>query len=283
MNSDLPISRLLRAVFVLAGLCWAAGVLAADPDISGLRKPGTYVILLDGEGKAITGAYWLSPDIKAVIHSEGAAVGFEPIFVDREIFPRYIAVMSYFLNERLGYIPDPMTLDVGKTGDIVETTVPMVRGQPGTIRQRTVHYGADGKVASTLQNVKLINHLYSIDGDRLAIPGRVAGKRVYIETLDLDLSAAGAARAESIEIGEAASSGDFQALYAVKALPLLPDVVKCIEKARATPEFQAAARKQHDTADAWMATKFAAEGFAWWDRQDVKPEDFEPDIARICG
>ena len=258
-----------------------AAPVAADADLSKIRKPGGYVIVLDKDGKAISGGYWLSPDLKVVVHSE---TSFPSVltYVDREMFPRRIAQFELFMNATVAYDPEPTTLAVGKVAQIRQTEQfagPLSKSEPKTL---PIAVATTGLVSSKIQNIDLISRRYSVDGDWFNIPGRKSGQRVYVETLDIDLSATDAANVASIETGEASSSGDFHAIYNIRGLPLLPAVVKCLEEIRTKPEFQSLVKKQHETADLWMATTYVATGKSWWDREKVSPEEFEPNVSGLC-
>lgn len=251
---------------------------AAAADLSKLRQPGIYVIVSDKDGKAISGAYWLSPELKFVVHSEDAAAPAMGVFVDREMFPRRIAQFEIFLNVRLTYDPEPGSLPVGKIAQIKQTEK-FPRSDPKT---SLLAFATTGIASSKLQDIDIVSRSYGVDGDQFSIPGRKPGERVYIETLDIDLSAADAAKVAVVETGEALSSLDFHMLYVTRALPSHPKVVKCFEEVRASPKFQTAAKKLRETMDQWMATTFMKDGKTWWDRETVSPEDFGPDVASLC-
>ncbi|CAN7304395.1 hypothetical protein [Neorhizobium sp. LjRoot104] len=268
------LSRMMWPVFPAALLAMPAGAA----DLSKLRQPGAYVILSDSQGKAISGAYWLSPELKFVVHSEDAATPAMGVFVDREMFPRRIAQFEIFLNVRLTYDPEPGSLPVGKVGQIRQTEK-LPNSDPKT---SLLAFATTGIVSSKLQDIDIVSRSYGVDGDQFGVPGRKTGERVHIEPLDIDLSAADAARVAAVETGEALSSLDFHMLYVTRALPSALKVVKCFEEVRASAQFQTAAKKLRETMDQWMATTFMIGGKTWWDRDKVSPEDFGPDVASLC-
>lgn len=268
------LSRMIWPVLPAALLAMPAGAA----DLSKLRQPGAYVILSDSQGKAISGAYWLSPELKFVVHSEDAATPAMGIFVDREMFPRRIAQLEIFLNVRLTYDPEPGSLPVGKVAQIRQTE----KFPSSDPKASLLAFATTGVVSSKLQDIDIVSRSYGVDGDQFSIPGRKTGERVHIEPLDIDLSAADAARVAAVETGEALSSLDFHMLYVTRALQSAPKVVKCFEEVRATPKFQTAAKKLRETMDQWMATTFMIGGKTWWDRDKVSPEDFGPDVASLC-
>ncbi|MBW6420036.1 hypothetical protein KX729_01105 [Rhizobium sp. XQZ8] len=247
---------------------------AADADLSKIRKAGSYVILSDKGGKAITGGYWLSPDLKIVIHSEDDASPALVTYVDRELFPRRMAQFDMFINVQFAYEPDPVSLPVGKVAQIRQTSRFSSSQETKPFAFTTISV-----VQSKLQDIDIVSRHYGVDGDWFGIPDRDAGQRVYIETLDADLSAADAAEVAAIETGEARSTADFQALYFTRAVPHLPMVVKCFEEMRAKPDFQAAAKKQRETGDQWMATIYATGGKTWTERDGFTRADFGPDLS----
>lgn len=258
----------------------AAQPAAADADLSKLRKPGGYVIVSDKDGKAISGAYWLLPNLKIVIHSEGDTSLAQVTYVDREFFPRLMVQPDIYMNIRTTYDPEPSAQPVGKVVQIKEGS----RFASSTkIETRPVAFAVTGLVSSKLQNIDIVSRHYGTDGSWAGVPGRKAGQRVYIETLDVDLSAADAANVAAVETGEAASTGDFHALYFSRGLiSSRPEVATCFRELRLKPEFQAAAKKQRETADRWMTTSFLFDGKSWWDRKDFSMPDWGPALTSTC-
>ncbi|WP_117191329.1 hypothetical protein [Rhizobium terrae] len=255
----------------------AAFPAAAVADLSKIRKPGGYVILSDKDGKVISGAYWLSPDLKIVVHSEKGAPPTLVTYVDREMFPRRMAQFDMFINVQLAYDPEPASLPVGKVAQLKQTT-----RFSSSQETKPIAFATTGIVASKLENVDIVSRHYGVDGDWFGIPHRETGPRVYIETLDVDLAAADAAKVARVETGEAGSTGDFHALYIARAVPHLPKAAKCYEEVRSKPEFQAAVKKQRETGDRWMATVFAMGGKSWLERDNFSRDDFGPDLASAC-
>lgn len=269
--------HLVCMIFAAALALSGAMPVAADADLSKVRKAGGYVILSDKDGRAITGGYWLSPDLKIVIHSEDDASPTLVTYVDREMFPRRMAQFDMFINVQFSYDPEPVSLPIGKVAQIKQTT-----RFSTSVETRPFSFATTGIVASKLEDIDIVSRHYGVDGDWFGIPDRDAGQRVYIETLDADLSEEDAAKVAKIETGEARSTGDFQALYITRAVPHLPKVAKCFEETRATPDFQAAAKKQRETGDQWMATIYAMGGKTWLERDGFTRADFGPDLASVC-
>lgn len=268
--------RYVSHAILLALLLLPFGPGAFAADISKLRKTGAYVILSDADGKAITGGYWLSPDLKIVIHSEDDASPVLVTYVDRELFPRRMAQFDMFINAQFTYDPEPASLPVGKVAQIKQTT-----RFSSSQETKPFAFATTGMVRSKLQDIDIISRHYGVDGDWFGIPDRDAGQRVYIETLDVDLSADDAAKVAKIETGDARSTGDFQALYLARAFPHLANVAKCFEEIRASPDFQAAAKKQRELGDQWMATIYAMGGKTWLERDGFTRADFGPDLS-VC-
>lgn len=95
------------------------------------------------------------------------------------------------------------------------------------------------------------------------------GRRVYIETVDLDISREQAARVADIETGKAGSTGDFEGIYASRLLSS-DDYTKCMTEKRAGKAYQDAVRREKETNDAWMAKEYLATGVPWWEATDAK-------------
>jgi hypothetical protein len=253
---------------------------AADVEI---RKAGRYVLLLDADRKPVAGTYWLSPSLKIRVRSREGALPTEPEFVDRDAFPTRLAAMLAFVNRRYSYIPEPTFGAIGKKENITQNETPLgplaATLQP---EKRVIRFSMIGTLASNLEDVDLINHFYTIERNDLETPGPEWGKRVYIETLDMDLSDAAAATVEHIVSGEAKSSGDFYIDYLIRG-DYTPDFTSCLQKRRNAPDYAEKARQQREGSDKYMVDTFLPDGNAFWEIEPyVAPDEQAMNPYQIC-
>ncbi|WP_139276141.1 hypothetical protein [Pararhizobium antarcticum] len=257
--------------------------LSAQAADAVIRKAGRYILLLDGEGKPVAGSYWLSPALKISVHSRKGALPTDPEFRDRDFFPMRRGAMLLMANYRYSYSPEPSSVGIGQTQVIARKATPigplaaMLKSEDLMIR-----YSFHGTLGSRLDGIDLINHFYTIERNDLEAPDAKWGKRVYIETLDMDLSDDDAARVASIASGEALSSGDFYVDYLIR-VAILPDLTRCLEEKRKAPDYPEKARRQRDGSDAYMAEAFPGDGMAFWEkRPSGAPDEQAMNVYRIC-
>jgi hypothetical protein len=257
--------------------------LSAQAADAVIRKAGRYILLLDNEGKPVAGSYWLSPDLKISVRSRDGALPTEPEFRDRDFFPMRRGAMLKMVNYRYGYKPEPSSVGIGKTQVIARKATPigplaaMLRSDDLMIR-----YTRHGTLGSKLDGIDLINHFYTIERNDLEVPDAQWGKRVYIETLDMDLSDDDAARVESIASGEALSSGDFYIDYLIR-VDVLPDLTRCLAERRKAPDYTEKARHQREGSDKYMAEAFPGEGTAFWEKEPFSaPDERAMNVYLIC-
>ena len=272
---------MIARLFVLAIMIVVP--LSAQAADAVIRKAGRYILLLDKEGKPVAGSYWLSPELKISVHSRDGALPTEPEFRDRDFFPPRRGAMLKMVNYRYGYSPEPSSVGIGKTKVIARKATPigplaaMLRSDDLMIR-----YTLHGTLGSRLDGIDLINHFYTIERNDLEVPDAQWGKRVYIETLDMDLSDEAAARVQSIVSGEASSSGDFYIDYMIR-IDILPDLTRCLEEKRKAPDYADKARRQREGSDKSMAETFPGEGTAFWEKEPfVAPDEQAMNIYQIC-
>ncbi|WEZ83627.1 hypothetical protein P6U16_02020 [Rhizobium sp. 32-5/1] len=191
--------------------------------------------------------------------------------------------MLRMINHRYSYSPEPSSVGIGKTQVIARKATPigplaaMLRSDDLMIR-----YTLHGTLGSRLDGIDLINHFYTIERNDLEVPDAQWGKRVYIETLDMDLSDDAAARVESIASGEALSSGDFYIDYMIR-IDILPDLTRCLEEKRKAPDYLEKARRQREGSDKYMADAFPGEGTAFWETEPFSaPDEQAMNVYQIC-
>lgn len=253
---------------------------AAEP--AKVREAGTYVLLLDEAGKPLAGAYWLSPALKIMVRSRQGGYPNEPVFMDREFFPHRRAVMTYFENVNISYSPDPLALKVGKVKRIVRRTErlgPLAAASPP--EELPLKYTFTGLLASTLTGTDLINRFYSIERYDLSEKSDEFGKRIYIETLDMDVSAEEGARITALSMGKALSSGDFYIDYMIRA-DIVPEFTRCLREKKAAPGYEAKAKRQRNGSDMLMATDFLTEGRAYWEQKVLPPDEQAMNVYSLC-
>ena len=268
----------VKSIAVLFFLATGAAVAADAPP----RDTGNYIMLLDEGGKPVAGAYWLSPDLKISVRVPSGGFPVEPVFVDREYFPQRRAIFGVFDNMKISYSPDPQTVDIGKTQRILRKTEPTGgMAHLATAGEMPMKYTMIGRLASTLGGFDLINRFYTIERYDLVTPDDYWGKRVYIETLDMDLTDKDAARVSGIETGTALSSGDFYLAMMVK-MDGLPELISCLRQNRASPGYAEKAKRQREGSDTWMTTTFLTSGRAFWEQKDLLPDYDDMDIYKLC-
>ena len=271
---------MIRALAFLAIACVPFAAQATDVAI---RKAGHYVLLLDADGKPVAGSYWLSPSLKIRVHSRETGLPTEPEFVDKDVFPTRIAAMLALVNRRFSYAPEPSFAAIGKTQNITQksTQVGPLAKMFGP-EELIVRFSPMGTLASNLEGVDLINHFYVTERNDLQPPGPEWGKRVYIETLDIDLADRQAARVEHIASGEALSSGDFYIDYLIRG-NYITDFTHCLEEKRRAPDYAEKARNQREGSDKHMADTFLADGNAFWEEQPSgAPDEQAMNAFQIC-
>lgn len=274
----------LRLFLIAALPLLAAGAsFAKTPKI---REAGNYIMLLDSDEKPVAGAYWLSPDLKvAVTVAKHRGYPSEPIYVDREFMPQRRGVVLSFVNNRITYTPDPLSVDVGEEAKIVRRNQTMGLFANQTPQETPMKLTVTGLVATKISGFKLMSRLYRIEKDGpLDENEKISpwGDRVYVETLDMDLSAEIARLVTSVETGTALSSGDFYIRYMIKA-DVLPDQTKCLKEKQALETYEAMALRQREGSDKMMATSFVRDGTVFWETGDDFPADAKAmNIYELC-
>lgn len=268
--------------FITAAFCLLAGTGAAQQPVE-ITEPGSYVLLLDDAGKPFAGSYRISGDVKMAVQTKPGSGFGDAIYVDREFLPRREAEMLSFFNGKYAYSVDPLKTAIGDTVAVIrhETRLPPLFKDSIIEVSTPIKVSMNGVVAATIGNTKLVKRLYRIEkaGDQDAMIGW--GDRVYLETLDTDLSAEAAGRIASIETGKAASSGDFLVLYTIKA-DTVPEFTACLLQQRQTPGYAELARRQHDGPDAFMASRFIAQGQVFWQDKDLSETNFAMSAYQLC-
>lgn len=280
-HSAMTLRLLLIAVisWLSAGASWAQ-----TPEI---REAGTYIMLLDSDGKPVAGSYWLSPDLKiAVSVRKHRGYPSEPVYVDREFMPQRRGVVLSFINSRISYSADPLSVSVGDEARIVRRSEMIGPFAGSKIKETPMKLTVKGVIATTISGFKLISRLYRIEKDDPTDEndqGNPWGDRVYVETLDMDLSADVASLVTSVETGTALSSGDFYIRYMVKA-DVLPEETKCLKEKQVLETYEATALRQREGSDRTMAMSFVRNGKAFWEDGDGFPADARAmNIYELCG
>ena len=255
------------AVFLslLAALSTAG---AASPDLTLLRKAGSYVLLLDAEGRPMAGNFWLGPEIK--IRTDSSTPGGmpnPPVYADKDFFGGRRAIFPILVNVKDAITPDPVSVAIGQSASITRTAQQVGRfGKTSEPRIVTFKYTAVGLISEKMSGLPLVSRVYEIEPFDLTDTSLDWGRRLYIETLDLDLSREQAARVASVETGQAGSSGDFLLLYMIKA-NIDGAYTRCLEETRASADFKRSVERQRETNDRWMATGFLTSDIAWWEQE----------------
>lgn len=273
---------MMNARLCLFAIACAVPLVAQAADVE-IRKAGRYVLLLDADKKPVAGTYWLSPSLKIRVRSREGALPTEPEFVDRDAFPTRLAVMLAFINRRYSYTPEPTFGAIGKKENITQKETPLgplaATLQP---EELVIRFSMIGTLASNLEGVDLINHFYVTERNDLETPRPEWGKRVYIETLDMDLSDADAAKVEHIVSGEAQSSGDFYIDYLIRG-DHVPDFTSCLQNRRNEPDYAEKARRQREGSDKYMVDNFLPDGNAFWEVEPyVAPDEQAMNPYQIC-
>lgn len=240
-------------------------VLACAP-AAAQEKPGEYILLLDKDDHPLAGSYRIGPDVKMVMKSRNGGLPGNPVYLDRAFFPAREAEMLAFYNTRHAYSPDPDTADVGETVEIIdrETLLPPLFKDQNPERKQALKLTVSGRQVFEAGGQKLVGKAYRVEGVEPGGDDLRFGDYVYIETLDIVLSAEAAPAIAAVERGTATGSGDFQALY-VERVGVIPDFVKCIADTRRTPDYKARAEKQRASVDAFLAKNFGAGQTFWAD------------------
>ncbi len=271
--------------FLLASSILAAHGASAEPDLTLLRKPGSYVLLLDAEKHPIAGNYWLSEGLKVSTHSRNP--GSYPqslLYSDQDFPPGRVANMYLFLNGKETVTPDIRAVPVGETATVTREYEPVGRlAKKAEVRKLTYRLTTVALVSETMAGAKLLSRIYEIAPTDPANKEMDWGRRVYIETLDLDISREQAARVADIETGTAGSTGDFEGMYASRVLAN-DAYAKCMAEKRAGQEYKDAVRREHETNDAWMVKEYLATGIPWWEQDDVNANmDALLDVTGLCA
>lgn len=269
---------------LLAAAIFSADAAFAEPDLALLRKPGSYVLLLDADKRPIAGNYWLSEGLKVSTHSRNPGSYPQPLlYTDRDFPSGRIANMYLFLNGKETVTPDIRAVPVGDTVTVTRKYEPMgLLAGKAEARSLTYTLTTVAVVSERMAGAKLLTRVYEIAPADPANKEMDWGRRVYIETLDLDISREQAARVADIETGKAGSTGDFEGIYASRTLGS-DDYAKCMAEKRAGKEYQDAVRREHETNDAWMAKEYLATGVPWWETADVKARtDALLDVTGLC-
>lgn len=272
---------MIARLFLLAVMM--AVPLSAQATDAVIRKAGRYILLLDKEGKPVAGSYWLSPELKISVYSRDGALPTEPEFRDRDFFPKRRGAMLKLINNSYGYSPEPSTVGIGKTQIIArkETSVGFLAATQKP-EELIIRHTLHGTFGSKLDGTDLISHFYTIERNDLKTPDPEWGKRVYIETLDMDLTDQQAARVERIQSGEALSSGDFYIDYMIR-INVIPDFSRCLEEKRKATDYPEKARRQREGSDAYMANTFPGDGLAFWEIEPFSAADEQAmNVYQIC-
>ncbi|MDO9418621.1 hypothetical protein [Pararhizobium sp.] len=282
--SGLPFrhSAMTRLFFFIAAISWLS-VSSSWAQAPVIRQAGTYVLLLDSAGKPVAGSYWLSPELKiAVTATTHGGYPSEPIYLDREFMPQRRGVMLSFINRKISYSPDPLAVAIGDEVRIVRRDALLGPFAGAAVKETPIKFTATGTVATTISGVRLINRLYRIEPYDLSDKNASWGDRVYVETLDMDLSKTDFDLVTAIETGTALSSGDFYIKYMLKA-DVLPDQTKCLREKQALETYETMALNQRDGSDKTMAAGFIRDGKAFWETSDDFPADERAmNIYELC-
>lgn len=270
--------------FLLAAAAFSADAASAEPDLALLRKAGSYVLLLDADKRPIAGSYWLSEGLKVSTHSRNPGSYPQPLlYTDRDFPPGRIANMYLFLNGKETVTPDIRAVPVGETVTVTRKHEPMGL-LAGKVEARNLTYKLTtvAVVSEVIGGAKLLSRIYEIAPVDPANKEMDWGRRVYIETVDLDISREQAARVADIETGKAGSTGDFEGIYASRLLSS-DDYTKCMTEKRAGKEYRDAVRREKETNDAWMAKEYLATGVPWWEATDAKVRmEALLDVTGLC-
>jgi hypothetical protein len=260
--------RLLAAAAaaIMSLLATFSAASAASPDLTLLRKAGSYVLLLDAEGRPIVGNYWLAPEIKIRTYSSTPGGMPNPAgYLDRDFFGGRRAIFTTLVNVKDSFTLDPASVAVGQSASVTRTSRQVGRfGKESEPRKIVFKYTAVGLISEQMSGLPLVSRIYEIEPFDLTDTNLDWGRRVYIETLDLDLSREQAAQVASVETGQAGSSGDFLLFYMIKA-NIDGAYTRCLEETRASPDFKRSVERQRETNDRWMATGFLTSDIAWWE------------------
>ena len=271
---------LMRALsLAVAFVAFALPAAAADDG----EKPGSYILLIDKDGRPVAGTYRLGPGVQLVTESSDGGLPREAIYVDRAFFPQREASFLSFFNNRHAYTPDPTAVQVGEEAriDDRQTKLPPLFKDQKTERERVFRLTVSALVASTLGDTKVVGKRYRREGYGPDDTDPWAGDRFYIETLDMDLSLAAAQRVAAMERGTALSSGDFLAQYTVRSTKI-PAFAKCISDKRETADYKALAEAQRAGPDALMGTQFLSEGKVFWQDKALSEVQFKMSVFTLC-
>lgn len=262
--------RLLAAAAaaIMSLLATFSAASAASPDLTLLRKAGSYVLLLDAEGRPIVGNYWLAPEIKIRTYSSTPGGMPNPAdYLDRDFFGGRRAIFATLVNVKDSFTLDPASVAVGQSASVTRTSRQVGRfGKESEPRKIVFKYTAVGLISEQMSGLPLVSRIYEIEPFDLTDTNLDWGRRVYIETLDLDLSREQAAQVASVETGQAGSSGDFMLLYMIKA-NIDAGYTNCLEEMRASADFKRSVERQRETNDRWMATGFLTSDIALWEQE----------------
>ena len=90
---------LLRALSLAVAFVAFALPAAAAEDA---EMPGSYILLIDKDGRPVAGTYRLGPGVQLVTESSDGGLPREAIYVDRAFFPqREASFLSFFNNRQL--------------------------------------------------------------------------------------------------------------------------------------------------------------------------------------
>lgn len=264
-------TTVLALVSAMAGPAGAQAVNADAPN-PGSTIPGAqgdFVILLDAQGRALAGTYWIAPDVRAVTEIPPHGALPRPIaYVDREFLPTRSGDPVSLNNARISYSADASALDVGQSLEVVERRQPVGRFadqiKPSETRFRVT---VKGKFASRIKGYDLVSRIYLKEPQDKDAWGNW-GEHVFIEPFGMDIPAEMAKRVATLQTGKAGSAGDFFAILSELSAVALPDYVACIKRTRQTEAYKATVARDREIVDLQMSG-FASGDGGWWERTEA--------------
>ena len=249
--------KVLLAAAMLSVLACVAAASDVQPG-----ETGSYVILKDGHGRPLAGAYRIGEGTKRALRDRASGV----ILVDREFLPRRMTLPFTLNISRFEYEPDvaPEMLVEGNQEFQRShfTSLPDLSSGGSAYTEKleasdSVHLIAKGPKQVTIGGVMTHRLDYEMPAP-LPFGGLgTATSRVYFPEFDIDLDAAAAEDIAAIEQGTASSSEDFAALYLGRGATTAA-AAACIEERRASGPYRKASARYRAVADAHTAKSFPA-------------------------
>lgn len=261
----------LRSLLVSLAL-----VVAPAASHSAPREAGSYVLLLDGDGLAIAGGYWLSPDVMVAIKRDEYGTGHAHL-VDRAFFPQRDSDPLVLTFDRFETVPDPNKLietNQFAFGNPVPLHIRRDSEAFGNIPANVLETDAVLEMSEAmpigLDTGTVMAHRYSLQQTVNVFASADGEGRVYFPELGLDVDRDAADLARRVEFGQASSSRDFENLFTLRANPP-SDVMTCIATLRASAPYKAASDEYRMLADAWTAGNFGRTGFDYMTAKGATP------------